>query len=129
MPSVQFGRVATQQVVIHLLLRLSSSAMCNGVAMQCVVMSVCVCMCCIARADLMCPPEISNRWPSSSKLTSFASGAAAGISILQSFDRVAASGVGNSIMNLNLRWKAVSTCAYLFVIATTITSKLLHMVQ
>ena len=70
--------------------------------------------------DLMCPPEISNRWPSSSKLTSFASGAAAGMSILQSFDRVAASGVGNSIMNLNLRWKAVSTCAYLFVIATTI---------
>ena len=45
MPSVQFGHVATQQVVIHLLLRLSSSAMCNGVAMQCVVMSVCVCMC------------------------------------------------------------------------------------
>ena len=55
MPSVQFGRVATQQVVIHLLLRLSSSAMCNGVAMQCVVMSVCVCMCCIARTRLDVP--------------------------------------------------------------------------
>mmetsp|Transcript_7791 Transcript_7791/g.18189 ORF Transcript_7791/g.18189 Transcript_7791/m.18189 type:complete len:463 (-) Transcript_7791:2286-3674(-) len=70
-------------------------------------------------ADLMAPPVRSNCSPSTPKSTSSLSGVCLGSSSRHSWDRAAASGRGNSRMNLKRRWKAVSICAYRLVMATT----------
>mmetsp|Transcript_21545 Transcript_21545/g.46364 ORF Transcript_21545/g.46364 Transcript_21545/m.46364 type:complete len:239 (-) Transcript_21545:1668-2384(-) len=74
-------------------------------------------------ADLMAPPVRSNCSPRRLKSTSACRGACLGSSSRQSLARADASGRGNSRMNLKRRWKAVSTCAYLFVIATHMPPK------